>query len=85
MPTDKKVCPLIADQTSLHGALPTTAGSDQSNIRARFHSYVETTKHTDSRSRWIAEVNVLEADMALDTLGNLALGRFGVDIRPGIK
>jgi hypothetical protein len=77
--------PQIADETNLHSALPTTASPDESNIRSGVDSYIETTKHTNSRSCRIAEVNVLETDVALDIFRNIAFFRLGVNIRSGVQ
>lgn len=64
--------------------LSTSGGTDESDVGARLDREVEVAQDADTRASGVAEVDVLEADAALDVLRDLALGGLGVDGRDGV-
>ena len=54
-------------------------------MSARLDDEVEGAQDTDARMGRVAEVDTLEADTALDRIGDVALGGLGVDLRDGVE
>ena len=61
-------------------ALTAATRADERDVRAGLDGEVEVAEDTNAGARGIAEVDVLEADAALDVLGGVALRGLGVDL-----
>lgn len=65
--------------------LTTTTGTNERNVRAGLDNQVQIAQNADTRTSGITEVDLLEANAALDVLRNAALGRLGIDFRTGVE
>jgi hypothetical protein len=54
-------------------------------VRPRFDGEIEMSEDTNRGSGRVAEVNILEFDMALDVVDHFALGGFGVNFRAVVE